>query len=66
LEDELHLDGHSGGVNDVAFSNDGELLASASEDGTVRLWNTTTKKRIRKLKIAIPSPPLYSLLTASW
>jgi WD40 repeat protein len=50
----LHLDGHSGGANAFAFSNDRELLASASEDGTVRLWNTTTKKRIRKLKSSDP------------
>ena len=43
----LHtLKGHSGSVNSVAISLDGEILASGSDDRTVTLWNLKTGKKI--------------------
>ncbi len=40
------LEGHSGWVSAVAFSHDGQLLASASWDGPVRLWNPVTGEEV--------------------
>lgn len=34
------LEGHTGSVKSVTFSRDGQTLATASDDGTVKLWDT--------------------------
>ncbi len=36
------LEGHTKYVLQLAFSDDGQALVSASEDQTIRLWNTST------------------------
>ncbi len=44
------LNGHSSDVNSVAFAPNGQLLASGSDDNTIKLWNLATREEIRTLK----------------
>jgi WD40 repeat protein/serine/threonine protein kinase len=77
LEKLCHLDlrtlsGHKNFLSSVAFSHDGKLLASASEDGQIKIWETATGKEICAIsglpqgvsRIAF-SPTEYSLVSAS-
>jgi len=39
-----------GGIRDVAYSPKGDILASAADDGTVRIWDSRSGAALKKLK----------------
>jgi RNA polymerase sigma factor (sigma-70 family) len=57
-----HFKGHRGLIYDLAFSRDGELLASASRDTTVVVWDLTGLRRAGEVRPADPER-LWDALT---
>src|SRR6266480_1903317 len=44
------LEGHSRSVRSVVFSSDGQRLASASGDGTIKIWNAASGQCLQTLE----------------
>jgi len=47
---QVELKGHTGGVDDVAFSRDGARLAAAIDDGEILVWDVATRRIARRLR----------------
>ena len=48
-EEQATLRGHAGELGAVAFSPDGRVLASGSEDGVIKLWDSATWQELASL-----------------
>jgi WD40 repeat protein len=46
----VRLAGHDGPVRSVAFSPNGELVVSGSEDNSIRVWDVATGKGVKALR----------------
>ena len=44
------LQGHTKAIGDLAFSSDGAILASGSDDKTVRIWEVDTGRCLHTLQ----------------
>ncbi len=52
-KEKVTLRGHKYGISSLTFSPDGKRLASASNDETVKVWDTTTGREL--LRLGVPA-----------
>jgi WD40 repeat protein len=50
VEGDVRVDGHSAPVSDCAFNSDGKLILSASDDGTLKIWDTDSGALLETLR----------------
>ncbi len=63
---EISCEGHPRRVNAVAFSPDGKWAVTASGDGTARVWDAPTGKRLRTLDDRAGSVMSVAMSTDGW
>jgi WD40 repeat protein/predicted Ser/Thr protein kinase len=56
----IALEGHTDRVYSAVFDRDGSRVATASEDGTARIWNATGGSPLRMLKAPRPSSIFFA------
>lgn len=58
----IPLFGHSAAISSISFSDDSSMFATSAADGSIILWKTTTKAKLRRLRVGsggahITDPP---------
>jgi len=47
------FEGHTDGITDLCFSEDGKWLISASMDGTLRIWDISLARQIDAMHVDV-------------
>merc|ERR1712096_266100 len=55
------MGGHNGPISSVAYSPDGTTLASASFDGTIKLWDAATGQELQQSPLSGHSDIVFSV-----
>ena len=69
---ELSTDAHSGGIQLVAFSPDGTMIVSGSDEGTIKVWDSGAPRALKSepskapLRMANTDARLASLTGMLW
>lgn len=71
IQERNRLEGHSNNINSISFSPDGSLIASASDDQTLKLWRRdgsliTTLRHDQSVRSVKFSPDGQFLISASY
>ena len=56
--------GHTLAVNSIAFSPDGNILASGSSDNTIKLWDLSSGLELKNL--SLPTRALSSIMSIAF
>jgi WD40 repeat protein len=58
----VSLDGHEGGINALAFSADGSILASSDSAGVVKLWETAKGRELASCRVSRPGNAVKAMV----
>lgn len=60
------FEGHMAGISTLAWSPDGQWIATGSDDKTIRLWNVNTVRNPPPLNLALCDSQVYDIGSSSY